>query len=282
MSVHFFKQPILFQQPSFTDRNGINPPGFPFPEVFVRCRDCFERYTEPSSDYRVSEELAPGPPLQRTSEEDAPAAVMQPLLVVAKHDLSKEVPPRMDSDLEFGAYREQWVGPIEDQLLANRKLSFAATRMDRRVFAEVILRSRIVVKTVKSAWERRLIANTSHKSHRINGPHVFVSAHNPKVVSSNLIPATNWDLQAGCRRPAFLFCGCRYESRRAMVSFSCSPTGIGTGPKIGPRSKSERSALGPVFNLLRQLLDLLCLLDYRDRHRGRAVRHFHSFPKLKS
>jgi len=36
----------------------------------------------------------------------------------------------------------------------------------------------------KSIGQKRI------KSHRINGPRVFVRAHNPKVVSSNLTPAT--------------------------------------------------------------------------------------------
>jgi len=38
--------------------------------------------------------------------------------------------------------------------------------------------------------ERTQNFETPRKSHRINGPCVFVRAHNPKVVSSNLTPAT--------------------------------------------------------------------------------------------
>src|SRR5713226_5204775 len=39
-------------------------------------------------------------------------------------------------------------------------------------------------------WERTQKLKTPAKSHRINGPCVFVRAYNPKVVSSNLTPAT--------------------------------------------------------------------------------------------
>jgi hypothetical protein len=43
-------------------------------------------------------------------------------------------------------------------------------------------------------WERSSVSKTLLKSHRINGPCLFVCAHNPKVVSSNLTPATNCQL----------------------------------------------------------------------------------------
>jgi hypothetical protein len=39
-------------------------------------------------------------------------------------------------------------------------------------------------------WERTQDLKTPAKSHRINGPCVFVCSHNPKVVSSNRTPAT--------------------------------------------------------------------------------------------
>ncbi len=39
-------------------------------------------------------------------------------------------------------------------------------------------------------WERTPNSKNRIKSHRINGPHVLLRAHNPKVVSSNLTPAT--------------------------------------------------------------------------------------------
>jgi len=43
-------------------------------------------------------------------------------------------------------------------------------------------------------WERTPNSKNRFKSHRINGPHVLLRAHNPKVVSSNLTPATNSQL----------------------------------------------------------------------------------------
>jgi hypothetical protein len=56
-------------------------------------------------------------------------------------------------------------------------------------------------------WERYLVAGMSAKSHRINGPCVFVCAHNPKVVSSNLTPATNSNTdKPGTGARLFLFC----------------------------------------------------------------------------
>src|SRR5258708_31366256 len=41
-------------------------------------------------------------------------------------------------------------------------------------------------------WERTPNSKNRIKSHRINGPSVLLRAHNPKVVSSNLTPATNF------------------------------------------------------------------------------------------
>ena len=43
---------------------------------------------------------------------------------------------------------------------------------------------------VGKIWERTLNLRITDKSHRINGPNVPVRSHNPKVVSSNLTPAT--------------------------------------------------------------------------------------------
>ena len=40
-------------------------------------------------------------------------------------------------------------------------------------------------------WERTRASENEAKSHRINGPYVLERSHNPKVVSSNLTPATN-------------------------------------------------------------------------------------------
>ena len=45
-------------------------------------------------------------------------------------------------------------------------------------------------KNLGKIWERTQDLKTPAKSHRINGPCVFVCSHNPKVVSSNLTPAT--------------------------------------------------------------------------------------------
>jgi hypothetical protein len=39
-------------------------------------------------------------------------------------------------------------------------------------------------------WERTQSLKSPGKSHRINRPHFLVRSHNPKVVSSNLTPAT--------------------------------------------------------------------------------------------
>jgi hypothetical protein len=39
-------------------------------------------------------------------------------------------------------------------------------------------------------WERTLESGNEAKSHKINGPCIFVCSHNPKVVSSNLTSAT--------------------------------------------------------------------------------------------
>ena len=44
---------------------------------------------------------------------------------------------------------------------------------------------------VGKIWERNPRSKNVVKLHRINGPHVRLRAHNPKVVSSNLTPATN-------------------------------------------------------------------------------------------
>jgi hypothetical protein len=52
-------------------------------------------------------------------------------------------------------------------------------------------------KLVGKIWERTPESGNEAKSHRINGPRVFVCSHNPKVVSSNLTPATN----LRCARP---------------------------------------------------------------------------------
>jgi len=44
-------------------------------------------------------------------------------------------------------------------------------------------------------WERTPGFGIEAKLYRINGPHVPVRAHNPKVVSSNLTPATKISFQ---------------------------------------------------------------------------------------
>ena len=50
---------------------------------------------------------------------------------------------------------------------------------------------------------------------------------------------------------------------------------------VYPAQECASSVLGADFNLLGQLLDLLCLLDDRDRHGGCGVCHFHFLPKHK-
>ncbi len=50
---------------------------------------------------------------------------------------------------------------------------------------------------------------------------------------------------------------------------------------VYPAQECASSVLGADFNLLGQLLDLLCLLDDRDRHGGCGVCHFHLLPKHK-
>jgi hypothetical protein len=56
----------------------------------------------------------------------------------------------------------------------------------------------------KKFGKELLILLVPHKSHRINGPCIFVCSHNPKVVSSNLTPAP-FNTGGGHRRPPFVF-----------------------------------------------------------------------------
>ena len=64
-------------------------------------------------------------------------------------------------------------------------------------------------------WVRTQDFETPLKSHRINGPRVFVRAHYPKVVSSNLTPATKLSLVP--QIPPFQYrtktlCNCGFEA----------------------------------------------------------------------
>jgi len=69
--------------------------------------------------------------------------------------------------------------PINQRLLASRG-------------ADIVMQSSTEQqKFVGKIWERTQHLKTLRKSHRINGPHILVRAHNPKVVSLNLPPATN-------------------------------------------------------------------------------------------
>ncbi len=69
--------------------------------------------------------------------------------------------------------------PINQRLLASRG-------------ADIVMQSSTEQqKFVGKIWERTQHLKTLRKSHRINGPHILVHAHNPKVVSLNLPPATN-------------------------------------------------------------------------------------------
>jgi hypothetical protein len=52
---------------------------------------------------------------------------------------------------------------------------------------DIMCRAAIILGKI---WERTQNLKTYAKSHRMNGPYVVIRAHNPKVVSSNLTPAT--------------------------------------------------------------------------------------------
>src|ERR1700674_228652 len=55
-------------------------------------------------------------------------------------------------------------------------------------------RHRVPGAVAGSSWERLERRSRNHKTraklHRLNGPCIFLRAHNPKAVSSNLTPAT--------------------------------------------------------------------------------------------
>lgn len=62
---------------------------------------------------------------------------------------------------------------------------------------------------------------------------VFYPVHNPKVVSSNLLPQPFCDTWAGRRRPAFFFLGggCARRRRRPIL---VGRTGVGSLPIYTP------------------------------------------------
>ena len=75
---------------------------------------------------------------------------------------------------------------------------------------------------------------------------LFCEAHNPKVVSSNLTPATNYlNPRPGIRRPAFSFVAGSSPKSRAVI-FLCAPQ---TTRDAGRRSPSG-SNLTPAANFL--------------------------------
>ncbi len=60
---------------------------------------------------------------------------------------------------------------------------------------------------VGKTWERSRNRKTRTKLHRINGPLDLVRSHNPKVVSSNLTPATNLGFAGRAQAPGLFAFG---------------------------------------------------------------------------
>jgi len=100
-------------------------------------------------------------------------------------------------------------------------------------------------------WERTHDLKTPAKSHRINGPCVFVRSHNPKVVSSNLTPATilrNTKHKGLPTRSNPLF--------SAKIEAFRNPKVISAGPQpISLIYKALLSHLGRLLLLLGQIWD---------------------------
>jgi hypothetical protein len=80
-------------------------------------------------------------------------------------------------------------------------LALMEMRMRRKVSWPLLIAS-----DVGKIWERTQNLKMPAKSHRINEPYAQLRAHNPKVVSSNLTPATNLGFTGRAHAPGlFVF-----------------------------------------------------------------------------